>query len=380
MGEDLSLDNVITGDEAAALFNLESPENSEEKDSEIKENDSEENNKNDTEDVDVNNLFTENPESVGNNKEIKGKEDTSDAEETSPNFYSSIAKAFAEDGVFQDLNDEAISKIKDADSFKNLIEQKIQSELDSRQKRIDDALNYGIELSEIQKYERNLNILNNISEDSLSEEGEQAEILRKNLIYEDYIQRGFSKERASKAVERAIADGTDIEDAKEALQSCKDQVNKSYEAALSSAKKEKETQEKAIKEQTESLKNSILSEKKAFGEIELDKDTRKKVFDAIAKPIYVDPDTGAKLTAIQKYERENHNDFIKYLGMTYVLTDVFKSFGKLMQGSIKKGINKGIKELENTLNGTARTSDGNLRFVSGTPDPNTSYRKFTLDI
>ena len=379
MGEDFSLDNVITGDEAAALFNLESPGNNEEKDSEVKENDSEENNKNDTEDVNVNNLFTDNPESVGN-KEIKGKEDTSDAEETSPNFYSSIAKAFAEDGVFQDLNDETISKIKDADSFKELIEQKIQSELDNRQKRIDNALNYGIELSEIQKYEKNLNILNNISEDSLSEEGEQAELLRKNLIYEDYIQRGFSKERATKAVERAIADGTDIEDAKEALQSCKDQVNKSYEAALSSAKKEKEAQEKAIKEQAESLKNSILSEKKVFGEVELDKDTRKKVFDAITKPIYVDPDTGAKLTAIQKYGRDNPNDFIKYLGMTYVLTDGFKSFGKLMQGSIKKGINKGIKELENTLNGTARASDGNLRFVSGTSDPNTSYRKFTLDI
>ena len=372
----------MTGDEAAALFDPDT--NQEEKEEKTLDNpdDNKEEKKETTEVVDVDNLFTEEPESVGSgDNNIKEKEGTSSKEETSPNFYSSIAKAFAEDGVFQDLNDESLSKIKDAESFRELIEQKIQSQLDERQKRVDDALNAGIEPTQVQKYENGMKILNGITDEAINEEGEKGETLRKNIIYEDYIQRGFSKERAMKAVERSIAAGTDIEDAKESLQSCKEQITKSYNNAVAEAKAEKAKEEKELKEQAEALRQSILSDKKPFGELDLDKNTRQRVFDAISKPVFTDPETGERLTAIQKFEADNHNDFMKYVGLTYVLTNGFKSLDGLVKSKVKKEVNKGLKELEHTLNNTARNSDGTLKFASGVgTDPESTFRKFTLDI
>ena len=378
--EGLSLDNIMTGEEAANLFSQEQ-ESTEENEVETPKDKEEKENKEATEVVDVNSLFTEEPESVGSGDNNKEKEDTSSKEGTSPNFYSSIAKTFAEDGVFQNLNDDALSKVNDAESFIDLMEQQIQSKLDEKQKRIDKALNAGIEPTQVQRYENNIKILDSITEEAITEEGEKGENLRKNIIYEDYIQKGFSKERAIKAVERSIAAGTDIEDAKESLQSCKDQVNKAYNNALREAEEEKANEEKELKEQAEALKKSILSDSKPFGELELDKNTRQRVFDAISKPIFTDPNTGERLTAIQKFEADNHNDFMKYVGLTYVLTNGFKSLDGLVKGKVKKEIGKGLRELEHTLNNTARNSDGTLKFTSGvSTDPESAFSGFTLDI
>ena len=378
--EGLSLDNMMTGEEAAALFD---PESNKEEIEETPSKNPDENkkeNKETTEVVDVDTLFTDEPESVGS-EDNKEQEGTSSKEGTSPNFYSSIAKTFAEDGVFQDLNDEAISKVKDAESFMDLVEEQIQSKLDERQKRIDQALNAGIEPTQVQRFENNIKILNSITDEAISEEGEKGENLRKNIIYEDYIQKGFSKERAIKAVERSITAGTDIEDAKEALQSCKEQVTKAYNNAVKEAEEVKAKEEKELKEQAEALKKSILSDKKPFGDLEIDKNTRQRVFDAISKPVFTDSETGERLTAIQKFEADNHNDFMKYVGLTYVLTDGFKSLDGLVKGKVKKEIGKGLKELEHTLNNTARNSDGTLKFTSGVnSDPESAFSRFTLDI
>lgn len=378
--EGLSLDNMMTGEEAAALFDPESNKEETEETTSENPNENKEENKETTEVVDVDTLFTDKPESVGS-EDNKEQEGTSSKEGTSPNFYSSIAKTFAEDGVFQDLNDEALSKVNDAESFIDLMEKQIQSKLDEKQRRIDEALNAGIEPTQVQRFESNMKVLNSITDEAISEEGEKGENLRKNIIYEDYIQKGFSKERAIKAVERSITAGTDIEDAKEALQSCKDQVTKAYNDAIKEAKEEKANEEKELREQAEALKKSILSDKKPFGDLELDKNTRQRVFDAISKPVFTDPETGDKLTAIQKFEADNHNDFMKYVGLTYVLTDGFKSLDGLVKGKIKKEIGKGLKELEHTLNNTARNSNGTLKFASGVgSDPESAFRRFTLDI
>ena len=378
--EGLSLDNMMTGEEAAALFDPESNKEETEETPSENPNENKEENKETTEVVDVDTLFTDEPESVGS-EDNKEQEGTSSKEGTSPNFYSSIAKTFAEDGVFQDLNDEAISKVKDAESFMDLVEEQIQSKLDERQKRIDQALNAGIEPTQVQRFENNIKILNSITDEAISEEGEKGENLRKNIIYEDYIQKGFSKERAIKAVERSITAGTDIEDAKEALQSCKEQVTKAYNNAVKEAEEVKAKEEKELKEQAEALKKSILSDKKPFGDLEIDKNTRQRVFDAISKPVFTDPETGERLTAIQKFEADNHNDFMKYVGLTYVLTDGFKSLDGLVKGKVKKEIGKGLKELEHTLNNTARNSDGTLKFTSGVnSDPESAFSRFTLDI
>lgn len=377
--EELSMDNILGTEEIDNLFTDVSEIESQE------ETNTEEQKENTTETIDSNDLF-EQSESVGSGTEDnKETEDTesNQGSKTSPknNFYSSIAKALKEDGVFPDLDEETADSIKEAEDFAQVIEQHIQAKFDERQKRIDDALNAGIEVSEIKKYENTIQYLDSIKDDNISDEGEAGENLRKQLIYQDFVNRGYSKERALREVQKSFNAGSDIEDAKEALQSNKQFFEVLYDKMIKDAKAEEEREVKERKEQDAKLKKSILEDNKVFGDLQIDKATRQKVIDNISKPIYKNPETGELLTAIQKYERENRTDFLKNVGILYTLTDGFKNLDSLVKGKVNKEMKKGLRELENTLNNTARTSDGNLNFMSGVGDSESIISKgWKLDI
>lgn len=391
MEEELSLDNILGAEEIENLFvddnesqETPPPENNEEKDPDDEGN-KDEDKEETTEVVDVDNLFTDTPESVGSGKEnIEEKEDTTPkGSGTSPkNFYSSIAKALKEEGIFPDLDDEGLSKVKEPEDFRDLIEQQIKAGLDERQKRIDEALNAGVEPTEIKKYENTVNFLDSIKEENISDESDKGEKLRKDLIYQDFINRGYSKERAAREVQKSFNAGTDIDDAKEALKSNRDYFKDKYDELINDAKSEAEQEENERKEQAEKLKSSILNDRDVFGDLSVDKPTRQKIYDNIAKPVYKDPETGEYYTAIQKYEMEHRTDFLKNIGLLFTLTDGFKNLDGLVKGKVKKEVKKGLRELENTLNNTARTSDGNLKYVSGVDEDPESFveRGWKLDV
>ena len=388
MEEELSVDNILGAEEIDNLFvedgaqETPPPSKNDGEDGSEKKPDSKD--KDETTEVNVDTLFTE-PESVGSGKEnTEEKEDTTPkGDGTSPkNFYSSIAKALKEEGIFPDLDDESYSKIKEPEDFRDLIEQQIKAGLDERQKRIDEALNAGVEPTEIRRYENTMNFLDSIKEENISDEGDKGENLRKNLIYQDFINRGYSKERAAREVQKSFNAGTDIDDAKEALQSNIDYFRDKYNELVNDAKSEAEQEEKERKGQAEKLKTSILNDKEVFGDLSVDKSTRQRIYDNISKPVYKDPETGEYYTAIQKYEMDNRVDFLKNIGLIFTLTDGFKNLDGLVKGKVKKEVKKGLRELENTLNNTARTSDGNLKYVSGVDEDPESFigKGWKLDV
>lgn len=389
MEEELSLDNILGADEIENLFVDDEeaqetpPVNEETSEKEDKDKNKEET----TEVVDVDTLFTEEPESVGSgkedNKEKEGTESDKD-KGTSPknNFYSSIAKALKEEGIFPDLDDETADKIKAPEDFAEAVEKQIQARFDGRQKRIDEALNAGIEPSEIKRYENTLSYLNSLQDSAISDETDKGEKLRQQLIFQDFINRGYSKERAQREVQKSFNSGTDIEDAKEALASNKEFFQNEYDNLVKEAQEEEKREAQERKEQAEKLKKSILEDTKVFGDIQVDKATRQKVFDNISKPVYKDPETGELFTAIQKYEMENRTEFLKNVGLLFTLTDGFKNLDGLVKGKVRKEVKKGLRELEHTLNNTSRTSDGNLKFVSGVEDDPESFigKGWDLDV
>lgn len=380
--EELSLDNILTSSEVENLFvddDTSQEPVSEDIGKEKEEKPEEgEKKKEETTEVNVNSLFTE-PESVGSG-DIEEKEDTdSDKGGTSPKFYSSIAKAFAEEGIFPDLDEDTISKVETPEDLRGLIDKQIKAGLDERQKRIDDALSVGVEPNTIRQYEGALNYLASLNDDAITSETDEGENLRKQLIYQDFINRGYSKERASREVQKSLNGGTDIDDAKEALKSNKEYFKSRYNEVIEDARKEEEAEMAKRKEQAEKLKTSILTDKKVFGEVEVDKTTRQRIYDNIAKPIYKDPETGEMFTAIQKYEMEHRTEFLKNLGLIFTLTDGFKTLDGLVKGKVRKEVKKGFRELENTLNNTARTSDGNLNYASGVDSESFIGKGWTID-
>ena len=387
MEEELSMDNILSTDEIEGLFEDQEIQDTQPEENEENPDENQENNNEETEETTE--VTTENtsekPEGVGSEDNIEEQEDTtSNKSGSSPknNFYSSIAKAFAEEGIFPDLDDESASKIKTPEEFRDLIEDRIKSELDERQKRVDEALNAGVEPSDIRKYENTISYLDSIKDETITSENEEGEKLRKQLIYQDFVNRGYSQERATREVKKSFDAGTDIEDAKEALKSNLEFFQGQYDNLIEEAKAEEEKEIKQRKEQAEKLKKSILEDKEVFGELSIDKKTRQKIFDNISKPIYKDPNTGQIFTALQKYEMENRTDFLKNVSLVFTLTDGFKNLDGLVKGKVKKEVKKGIRELENVLNNTARTSDGNLRFVSNVEDDPESFigQGWTLDV
>ena len=395
--EDLTINNILNNpSDIEALFSDETTE-----ETSVQDKNSSIDNKGETEETieeknnNLENNITESPksieeifgtESVGNeDNKNTGNEPSSFKEGTSPksnNFYSSIANALKEDGIFPDTDDESLAKIKTPEDFSEWFENQVQAKLDEKQQRIDKALNYGVETSDIQKFESTLDYLDKITDDIISYESEQGENIRRQMIYNDFINRGYSKDRAEREIKKSFESGSDIDDAKEALQSNKEFYKKAYENLVNEAKEEADNLNKKIKEDSEKLKNSILNDSKVFGDLQIDTSTRRKVLDNISKPVYKDPNTGKLLTAIQKYEADNKLDFVKNVGLLYTLTDGFKNLDKLVGNKVKKETKKAMRELENTINNTSRYSDGNLRFVTGVSEDNDSYlgKGFSLDI
>lgn len=379
--EGLNLNNILSGDEVDTLFDkyTESDDNTVEdnqNNEEVVEESTEKNDDQDTTEVDIDDIFQ--PESVGSEDNIQGGQEDTDSSEkgTSPNFYSSIAKALKEEGIFPDLDND---EVKDADSFKDLIQKTIDDRLDATQKRINEALNVGIPADDVRAYENTLRGLKSVTDEQLEEEDEQAENLRKQLIYQDFINRGYSQQRATKEVNKSINAGTDIEDAKDALQSNIEFFQQQYDGKVNEAKAKAEEYRKAEQAEFDKMSKSILEDNKAFGDVTVDKATRKKILDNIAKPIYTDPKTGQQLSAVQKYQMENKTDFIKNVALVYTLTNGFTDFNGLFKGKVKKEVNKGLRELEHKLRGnSSKTFDGNLKLMNESPE--TSFRGWDIDL
>ena len=379
--EELSFDNILGEQEIENLFTGPDDDVQEEhNETEEEENDTppkkdKEKDKT-TEDVDPETMFEEDPESVGSEKNNEGKEGTDadkDSDGTSPNdnFYSSIANALAVDGIFPNLDEETVKKAVDAETFSNLIEEEINARLDEKQQRISKALENGVEPNDIKKYEGALNYISKITDADIAAENENGEKLRYSLIYQDFLNKGMSPEKAKKLTDRSVDNGTDVEDAKDALLSNKEYFQTSYNELLQEAQ-EKANEEKADREKrAKQLESSLMKDKQLFGDMEISKDIRKKAFDSVSKPIYKDPETGQYMTAIQKYEVEHKTDFLKYIGLTFAMTNGFKDFDSFTKGKVKKEVKKGLRDLEKTLNNTRRNSDGSLKMVTNQKeDPN----------
>lgn len=372
----LNEDFILSGEEMVDIESLFTEDSQEETKTEESVNTEEKKETTEEEIIDAENLF-DTPEGVGSeDKDNQEKEDTNSEKDngTSPktNFYSSIASALKDEGIFPDLDDETLKSINEPEDFAEAVEKQIQARLDERQRRIDAALNADIEPEEIKKYENTLSYLDSIKEEDITAENDKGEMLRQKLIYQDFRNRGYSDARAQREVQKSLNAGTDVEDAKEALAENRKYFSESYQELIKEAQEEAKAEERRVKEQAEKLKKVMLEDKEVFEGIPLDKVTRQKAFDNIAKPVFKTED-GEYLTTIGKYERDNPVEFKKYLSVLFTLTDGFKNLDGLVKGKVKKEVKQSLRELEHKLSSSSRSSAGNPRYVGGIEEDNESY-------
>ena len=385
--EGLGLDNMLGPKEVEALFSgdtvvedVKEPQADAQTQPEVNKDN------NDTAEVDFSDLLGGMPEEVGSEGATEGNGETpkskNDVGAPNTNLFSSIAKALRDEGVFPDLSDETLQEIKDASGFRKLFDDEISKSLSDRQKRIETAINGGATPEEVQGYNSDISILEMLNakntQDLIGQEGDQAEDLRKRVMYQDYINRGFRHERAVKLVQKSIDDGNDIDDAREALQSCKEFYSQRVNAYQENIRNQQQSQRENEEKQFKNLQKQIVDTEEFFGGVKVDKATRQKAYNYLTQATFKDED-GNYMTTLQKYQRENPFEYMKNVALMYALTDGFKNVEKLTRSKVNAGLKKGFAEMESVLNNTRRNFDGTLNFANGTPDDDIR-EKWTLAI
>lgn len=307
------------------------------------------------------------PEKVGEEENIETGTDAVKPKDdgSSPKFYSSIASALKNDGIFPDFSDEEIDAVNSPEDFGELFEKAVQAKVDEVTRRVNQALNNGVQPDQVRAYEQTIQYLGGITDDALKAEGEEGENLRKQLIYNDLVNKGYSKDRIAREIEKSFQSGSDVEDAKDALDALNSFYKSGYQKLLDEAQAAADNQKKLQQQNSEKFRKMVLDDEIEFGSSKLDNRTKQQIFDAVSKPVWKDPDTGQLLTKVQKFQKENPLEFLKQLGMWFVLTDGGKSPDKLVKEQVRVEKNKGIRELERKINSSALGSDGSLRYLSG---------------
>lgn len=320
----------------------------------------------------TNKVVTDAPQEEEATEEVDNKREENSTEvnvEGSPNISSSIALALAENGVLQTLDKERLEKVVTTENlieaFREELKNRLSSELTEQQKRVLDALDNGVEKDEIKQYESIIEALDGVTDKNIEAEGAQYENYRKNLIYQDYINKGFEEDDAREMVDRSVESGNDINDAKKALSSLKKFYKNGYDAKIQARKKEVKKFEDSQRQQIEQLRVSILDDDEFYNKFDINKSIRQKIFDTVAKPIKQEDNT--QLTAIQEYMKNKPNEALKMFGTMYVLTEGFTKFENILKSAVKRQVSANTKKLEALLSQTP-SIDGSLEYKSGIGD------------
>ena len=350
------IDGLLSPEEADKLFEEQAQEETTAPDTDEKEVETEP-----TEETEE----TQEPETVGGKKNEDGSNAiTQESDGSSPNVYSSIASALKNDGIFPDFSDDELNAVQTPEDFAELFDKAVTSRLDERMRRIDSALGNGVAPDTVKQYEQTLQYLGSINEEALSSETNEGEELRKQLIYNDLVARGYSHDKALRELDKSFKSGSDVEDAKDALESLTNTYKSQYQKMQDDAKRAHEQIKDNQKKQAEELKKMILDDEVKLGDTKLDKRTCQRVYDAITKPAYKDKE-GRLFTAVQQFQKEHPQEFLKQIGMWYVLTDGGKNMDGFTKQQLKTERNKAIKELGAKINTSSFNRDGSLKYVSG---------------
>lgn len=330
-----------------------------------------------SEEVDPDNLFTEDapaPEIVGN-EEIKPAGTPS--ETGSPSTISSILTALKEDGVLPDIDDKKISLAKTPEDFAAIIQDQVNARFTAEELRIKEALEVGIAPPVVQQYENAVSYLNGLKVDELNVQSDEAMQLRKDLIYQDFLNRGFPQERATREVEKSIAAGTDVEDALSALESNKEFFSTKYNTLLAEQRAAQAAKVAAEQKQKADFAKLTNATTEPFPGLTVDAITRKKILDNATKLVEKGAD-GTLYTPMQQALLADPIKFSYYQSLFFTLTDGYTNINKLLSGPVASVTKKTTSNIEKVLNSTSNFSDsGNDLFKR---DDNSKAFDFKLDI
>jgi len=279
----------------------------------------------------------ETPEVVA---EEEGLETEDGEQENSPNLYSSFATVLNEQGLLPSL-DLQETKIETLDDLTTALKSEISNQSNSYivnkigQEGFD-ALEKGVTVAELQQFNDNVQTLEGIDEDTLTNDLE----LSKKIILQDYINQGMDERRALRILNKSVDAGEDvvIEDAMESLTSLK-----AFEAAtmekLAATREQEAVAYAANQEKIDNdLKNSIYNSDEYVTGQKVTKAMQDKVYKSITE--IVSENDGIAENKLMADRRADPIAFDIKMYYMYELTNGFKNMSKLTTKSTSTAATK----------------------------------------
>lgn len=289
-------------------------------------------------------------------KEIE--EDNSDPEssdddgDSSPSLYSSLAKVLAEEGLLPSFNEED-QKLETKEDFIEAFRKEIKNSeyagLNETQRKYLEGLGNGIPEDDVRQQITIESQLNNITEDEIKSNQE----LRKQIILNDFILKGYNKEKAEKLTQRSFDIGEDESDALEAMNDVKGFYQKEYDRKVKEAQDAKKQAEEQSAKQLEDLRKTITEFKEVIPGVKVSEKDKTKIYEMATKPV-AQLQNGTYINALMKAKIEDPVNFEAKLNYLFYITKEFKDFDIIK----KTQKSKATKELSDFVKGNTFTPSG----------------------
>ncbi len=277
-----------------------------------------------------------------------------DGEATSPQLYQTLTDVLREKGVLSSVEESSLKDIKDVDGIVEAIKAQIKAEelsdLDTTQKTVLKDMREGVETETANQFKSAMDNLNKLDDAKISEDKQ----VRFDLIYQDFLAKGFGKDKAIKLSNRSFEMKEDEVDAKEAKQSLIKAVTDRYNTSAQKEKDSAKAKVDALKAEKDALKNKILEGKEVIKGFDVPEVLRKEVYEGMVKTVSTNPDTGAPENELMKFQRENP---VEYSQKLYYLFKVTNGFNDMDYFKGKKTTSS-VKALETALRQSTHVSGG----------------------
>ncbi|AGO48981.1 Putative structural protein [Cellulophaga phage phi14:2] len=283
----------------------------------------------------------------------------STADESSPNLFSSLTALLVEEGLISSTDAKPDSAEAFADLFKGEIKKNEFSDLNEVQRTYLENLRTGIPEDEIKTHLKVQTQFESIKEEDIKANPE----LRQKIIYNDFINKGFTEEKAIKMLRRSIELEADTEDATEALSALKEFDKQNFEKRKLQIQADKEAEINAEIKRVDTLKNKIKTSKEIISGFPLTDNVREQVEKNLFTVVGTNPE-GKSENALMKYARENTENYQLITNYLYTITKGFKDFGLIEKTKNTKIVN----DLERAIKSSTRISDSGKPAYMQDPD------------
>lgn len=307
----------------------------------------------------------ENQDEVVEDTEDEDEPGQNDDTTSSPPLYKSLASHLYDKGILASVDSSKIESVKTPEDLEALVVEQMKAnelkDLTPAQREAVEAFRDGVSVETFRQQKEVEFELESITDEAI----ENDESLRRQIIHQGFINKGYTEDKALKLTNRSFEVGEDLQDSKESLEDIKLSVKERFEQQKEYEKTVKIKNEEEKKKERETLESLILKTEEPFKGVKVNEVVRKKILETMFVPVGKNPVTGEDENALMKDQREN-KDFSQKLYSVYALTKGFTDFSVFGKQEKTKTIN----ELERALKNNQHVlTGGEPSFVD---DPNAS--------